>query len=109
MDTELTVFLVVILLAIVHLVATVLVNVPQYGLAKLFGPRDQLDPVLNRYAQRLERANNNFKETAPLALALPIMVQVTGQQGDLSAAGAWTYLGARLVYIPIYIFGVPVV
>jgi uncharacterized MAPEG superfamily protein len=109
LDTEVTVFMAVVVLAILHLTAPVFVNIAQYGLMSLLGPRDKLEPASNLYAQRLERANNNFKETAPLALGLLIMVQVTGQHSDLSAAGAWIYLGARLTYIPIYIFGVPFV
>lgn len=109
MDTEVIVFMAVVTLALLHLTVPVFVNIAQYGLMTLFGPRDKLEPASNLYAQRLERANNNFKETAPLALGLLIMVQVTGQHSDLSAAGALIYLGARLTYVPIYLFGVPVV
>jgi uncharacterized MAPEG superfamily protein len=33
---------------------------------------------------------------------------VAGREGDLSAWGAIVYFGARVLYVPLYAFGVPV-
>ena len=40
-----------------------------------------------------------------LALALA----VTGRTGGMAATGAWVWLAARVVYVPLYAFGVPAV
>jgi uncharacterized MAPEG superfamily protein len=35
------------------------------------------------------------------------MVQVAEVSGTVTAAGAWLYLIDRVVYLPMYLFGVP--
>jgi uncharacterized MAPEG superfamily protein len=64
---------------------------------------------LTGVAGRLERALRNFLETFPLFAAAVLLVHVTGRHGSLSAVGAQMYLGARVVYIPLYAAAVPVV
>jgi uncharacterized MAPEG superfamily protein len=32
---------------------------------------------------------------------------VTGRSGGVAAEGAWIWLAARIVYLPLYLFGVP--
>ena len=108
MSTEVTVFLATVALALVHLVVPVLFTIAQNGIMPVLGARDNLSSLENVYGQRMDRANNNFKETLPLALGLLILVELLGRQSGISAMGAWLYLGARLVYIPCYLFGIPV-
>jgi uncharacterized MAPEG superfamily protein len=57
----------------------------------------------------LERALRNFLETFPVFVALVLMVHVLGRENALSAWGAGLYVAARLVYVPLYAFGVPLV
>ena len=107
MTQETTVFLGVILLAILHLFIPVLFKFSQNSFSTMIGPQDDLEPIESTYGQRLERANNNFKETLPLALGLLIMVHVLEKQGGISATGAWVYLGARILYPIMFLSGIP--
>ena len=107
MAQETTVFLGVIILAIIHLLAPVLFKFSQYSFSTLIGPQDDLKPLKSLYGQRLERANNNFKETLPLALGLLIMIHVLEKQGGISTTGAWVYLGARIIYPLVFLSGIP--
>jgi uncharacterized MAPEG superfamily protein len=66
-------------------------------------------PPLTGVAGRLERALRNFLETFPLFAAAVLLVHVAGRHGSLSAVGAGLYLGARVVYVPLYAAAVPLV
>ncbi len=59
------------------------------------------------YAGRAQRALDNLKETYPAFLALALALAVTGRTGGLGATGAILWLVARIVYHPLYLFGVP--
>ena len=76
------------------------------GLVYNAGPRDEQKPV-GVLAGRAQRAFDNFKETYPLFIALVLALAATGRSGGLGEMGAWLWLGARIVYIPLYLFGVP--
>jgi uncharacterized MAPEG superfamily protein len=69
------------------------------------GPRDVPMPSQGA-AARLERAYHNFMETFPLFAAALLAVVVQNKSGGLSHVGAILYVAARLVYIPLYAFGV---
>jgi len=73
------------------------------------GPRDGDAKPLGKLAGRAERASLNFRETWPAFVALALGLAVTGQTGGMGAFGAVLWLVARLVYIPLYLFGVPYV
>lgn len=111
MTSETTVLLLLPLLGFVYLMGgSGLPIIIEQGLkAAVYGPRDNLPAFQSKYAQRLQRANDNFKETLPYALALLLLVQILGVANETSAIGAWTYLGARTAYIPIYCSGIPLV
>ncbi len=66
-------------------------------------------PPLTGVAGRLERALRNFLETFPVFVAAVLVVHVMGREGSLSAWGAVLYVAARLVYLPLYAAGVPLV
>ena len=36
-----------------------------------------------------------------------LVAHVAGREGHLTAIAAWTYLAARVVYVPLYAAGVP--
>ena len=69
------------------------------------GPRDVPMPSQGA-AARMERAYHNFMETFPLFAAALLAVVVQNKSGGLSHAGAILYVIARLVYVPLYAFGV---
>jgi uncharacterized MAPEG superfamily protein len=69
------------------------------------GPRDTAVPV-GGVAGRLERAYRNFLETFPLFAAALLAVVLQNKSGGLSHWGAILYVVARIVYVPLYAFGV---
>lgn len=107
MTPETLVFVLTILLGLVHILMQGMHQTRLYGTDALVGPRDELAPSDDVRLGRARRANDNFRETAPWALGLLIMVQVAGVTGALTATGAWLYLLARAAYLPLYLYGVP--
>jgi len=107
MTTETTVFVLTILLAFGHIVVMATIAMGRYTVGQLVGPRDDFPPSGSVYYERAKRANENLKETLPWALGLLILVQVTGDANATTAAGAWVYFVARVIYVPMYLFGVP--
>ena len=96
---------VVLLLVQVILQATSTYDLGSY----LLGPRDDNRQSGNVMAGRLKRALENLLETYPAFVALALALAVTGKTGGIAATGAWVWLIARVVYVPLYAFGVPAV
>ena len=57
----------------------------------------------------MQRAQANLFETLPLFIAAVLIAHVAGREGALTLWGCWMYLIARIVYVPLYAFGIPVV
>ncbi len=69
-------------------------------------PRDQPPPrPLSRLTGRLQRALNNHFEALILFSIAVVVVTLSNQSSGLTAACGWTYLAARLLYIPAYALG----
>ncbi|GGE06372.1 membrane protein [Aureimonas endophytica] len=71
------------------------------------GPRDGEAKPLGRHAARAERALSNFQETYPAFVAAVLIAVLSGRLGWWSTAGAWLWFLGRIVYLPLYIFGIP--
>ena len=69
--------------------------------------RDGAGPPEGAVTGRLRRARDNLLETLPLLAAAVLTAHAAGREGTATAYAAWTYLGARVVYVPLYAFGVP--
>ena len=80
----------------------------QYGRAWNVGARDEALPPLNPVAARLARAQANFQETFAIAIVALLGVVIAGRTSSWTAIGGWIWLGARIIYLPLYGFGVPV-
>lgn len=106
MTTETLVFLLTIGLAFGHILVLAFIQVPILGLANLAGARDDLPASDNKLLGRIRRANENLKETLPWALGLLLLVMMTDSSGSTSEMGAWIYLLARTLYLPLYLAGV---
>jgi len=94
------------ILAIAHLFAAVRVKTRQYGTKWNMGPRDEELPPPEPIVGRLARAQANFFETFPVFAAAVLIVSVAHLTDRWTAIGAWMWLGARIVYLPLYAFGV---
>jgi len=71
--------------------------------------RDAVLAPLTGVAGRLERALRNFSETFPLFLAAVWVAVSLGHCEGTTAVGCRMYLWARVAYVPLYAFGIPVV
>ena len=96
-------------LALVHIFAAAQVKTRQYGTSWNMGARDEELPPANPLVGRLTRAQANFFETFPLVIAAILIVQAAGLNSKWTAIGALVWLGARVIYLPLYAMGVPVV
>jgi uncharacterized MAPEG superfamily protein len=69
-------------------------------------PRDDNKSPKGVFAGRAERASRNFQETFPAFLGLALALAVAEPQSGLGQIGALVWFAGRLVYIPLYLFGV---
>ena len=94
------------LLLFVHIFATIRVKTREYGRAWNMSPRDGPMPPPSPLSGRLERAQANFAETFPIAMVALIGVVVAERTSQWTAIGGWVWLGARLIYLPVYAAGI---
>ena len=107
--TEITMLLWSVVLGLVQiLIASMAVN-KDVGLPYNLSSRDEPAPPISKVAGRLLRASANFRETFGLFAVSVILVALLHRQNATSAIGAQLYFWARLVYVPVYAFGIPVV
>jgi uncharacterized MAPEG superfamily protein len=78
----------------------------QYGADWNIGARDEPMPPLNAHAARVKRAQDNLMETFPIAVVALFGVVLAGRTSDTTTIGAWIWLAARVVYLPIYWMGI---
>ena len=109
MAVELQIVALGALLLLVHIFAAVHLKTKQYGRKWNVGARDEALPPPDPMAARLARAQANFQETFPIAVAALLRVVIAGQTSAWTALGGWIWLGARTIYLPLYAAGVPVV
>lgn len=81
----------------------------QRGLLWNASNRDGEAKPLTGAAARAVRANANFLETFPFFAAAVLGVVLAGKANAHTVLGCEIYLAARIVYLPIYIIGIPYV
>ena len=106
LPTEIVVLALGVVLLVVHIVIQGLAVTEERGRDWNMGARDGQAPPLGVAAGRAQRALDNYKETWPALIALALALAVTGRTGGVGAAGAWLWLAARLVFLPLYLAGV---
>jgi uncharacterized MAPEG superfamily protein len=109
MPVELRIAALGALLLFIHIFVAVRFKTAQFGRAWNVSARDETLPPPNPVTGRLIRAQANFEETFPIAVVALLGVVIAGRTSQWTALGGWIWLGARLVYIPLYWAGVPVV
>ncbi len=106
MTLELWTLLAACFWGIVHLSAASFAFKAQVGNEYSVGPRDKnLQP--SGVAGRLHRAQQNFLETFAIFAACVLLVHLTSANGSLSYWGSILYLVGRVLFLPLYAWGVP--
>ena len=98
-----------VVLFFVHIMLQAQTMTKDAGAEWNMGARDGVPPVIGALAGRATRALSNFKESYPIFVALALGLAVSGRVGGIGAIGAWIWFVARIVYIPLYLRGVPYV
>jgi uncharacterized MAPEG superfamily protein len=107
MTTQLTYLAATLVLAVIQILWADIVRTNQYGLKWNTSARDGEMPPLSAFGARLFRAQANLFETLPLFAAAILIAFVAHKDGALTYWGATLYFWARVIYLPLYAFGVP--
>jgi uncharacterized MAPEG superfamily protein len=76
------------------------------GLPTLAGNRENM-PAITGWADRAARAHRNMLESLVLFASLVLVAQIAGKANAATALGAELFFWARLVYVPVYLLGIP--
>ena len=109
MTTELTYLGLTLILALVQIFLPAGARTVEFGSKWNAGPRDDTPAAKKPLTGRLERAEANLFETLPLFIGAVLIAHVIGAAGPLTLWGTALYFWARVVYVPLYAFGVPYV
>lgn len=104
MTPELMALSLAALLQVLQFCAYSITSIRQVGVRKAAGPRDR-HIELTGTAGRLQRAMNNHFEGLILFTIAVVVVTYTDQSSGLTMLCAFAYLGARILYVPAYVFG----
>ena len=108
MTTELAYLAWAVVLGLVHAVATGQMATLQHGPGYAMGPRDEQKKTTG-VGGRIDRAFANYMQTFPFFAAAVLTAHVAGRHSGLTVTGAALYFWARLLYVPVYALGTPVV
>ncbi len=108
MSVELSWLSATVALFLVHILAEAIIAHGQYSNKELLGPRDGLAPF-NPVMGRAKRATANMIEAMCMFVPLVLLVELSGRSNQWTELGVVIFFFARLVFAPLYWFGVPVV
>lgn len=107
LPTELLLLGATLILALVQIFWAAGARTKQYGGEWNRGARDAEMPPLDPVPARLLRAQANLFETLPLFAAAVLAAAVAGRLGTLTLIGSHLYFWGRVIYLPLYVRGVP--
>jgi uncharacterized MAPEG superfamily protein len=96
-----------ILLGMAYVLIAAALGTQQRGLKWNTGNRDGEPKPLTGTAARARRASLNFLETFAFFAAAVLAVVIAKQNSSQTALGAELYFWARVIYLPVYLVGVP--
>ncbi|MFP5077503.1 MAPEG family protein [Rhizobium sp. YIM 134829] len=73
------------------------------------GPRDESLQPKGKLAGRAARASKNLQETFPIFVGLALALALLGENSGTALTAAWIWLAARILYVPLYLAGIPYV
>ncbi|WP_426177439.1 MAPEG family protein [Massilia sp. TWR1-2-2] len=109
MTIELTILGWTLVLAMVQIALAGTFRTIETGLWFNASARDDGGPPVGKIAGRLQRAQANLFETLPLFAAAVLIAHVAGRHSADTVLGCQMFLAARVLYVPLYAAGVPVV
>lgn len=98
-----------VILLLLHICLQAMSVTREVGLAWNAGARDARPDLKGVFAGRAQRASDNFRETYPAFVGLVLALAIAGDASGWGLAGGWIWTVARVVYIPLYLAGVPYV
>ena len=104
MTSELTVLALAVFLQVAQIGLAGAAMNRDVGLDWNASPRDT-QPEFSPLTGRLRRAVSNHFEALTLFTIAVVVVTASGRASGLTAACAWVYLGARILYVPAYAYG----
>ena len=107
MPNELTWLGWAVVLGLAHVLFAAALGTWQRGLRWNVGNRDGEPKSLTGWAARAQRANRNFLETFAFFAAAVLAVVLAHKSNASSVLGAQAYFWARVVYLPLYVAGIP--
>lgn len=107
MTFELTYLAWTLVLALIYIGLPSQLRTIETGTAYNASPRDEAGPPVGKITGRLQRAQQNLFETLPLLIGAVLIAHVGGRDSALTGWGVTLYFWARLVYLPLYAFGIP--
>jgi len=109
MAIELKILALGAVLLFVHIFTATRFKTAQYGREWNISARDKELPEPSPVTGRTMRAQANFLETFPIAIIALLGVVIADKTSATTALGGWIWLAARVVYLPLYGFGIPVI
>ena len=109
MRIELTLLGGTLILALFQIFIAGYLRTRQYGKSWNVGARDAHMPPLDPLPARMLRAQANLFETLPLFIGAVLACAVVNRFSLKSEIGAHLYFWGRLIYVPLYASGVPVI
>jgi len=107
MSVELTMLALACVLGFVHLFLGAHFATQELGAGWNVGARDNTPPLKGRLAGRLDRAFRNFRETFPIFAVAVLIITVLDRHNARTEWGAQLYFWMRVIYLPLYAAGVP--
>jgi uncharacterized MAPEG superfamily protein len=98
-----------LVLAVVYIMASASARTRETGVDYNAGPRDGPGPPVGKITARLQRAEKNLYETLPLFIAAVLIANIAHRDGPLTLWGAGLYFVGRVIYLPLYALGIPMV
>ncbi len=106
MSAEICYLIASLTLFVVMVICQALFSVKEHGLVPLAGARDGIDDQ-KILTQRAKRANQNMIESLILFAPVVLIAAHLGVSNSMTILGAKMFFFGRLLYAPIYWFGVP--
>lgn len=95
-------------LGLAQLVIATSLAIKDQGLAYNISARDLSPPPVAALTARFQRAFGNFRETFVYFAVAVLVVTLADKTNASSALGAQVYFWSRVVYVPVYAAGIPV-